>query len=143
MMTPMKEIWVSGLKTYRTADDPTTWDYGFGETPGVIKLVEKIPIEDLPGVLAHELGHAATRSEDLERRGPISDEWSSELAADWYAYKWGFGRQIARERKTRDWLHHGPCPGSTFKESYDGKIYHYRVTRNFVVHLTKTTEGSL
>jgi len=123
--------------------DPATWHYGFGDTPGVLKLVENLPIEDLPGLFAHELGHAATRPEDLERRGALDDEWQSELAADWYAYKWGFGRQIARQRKTRVWQHHGPPPGSTFEESIDGIVYHYRITRNFVAHLTKTTEGSL
>ena len=123
--------------------DPATWDYGFGDTPGVLKVVANIPLEDLPGLLAHELGHAVTRYEDLGRRGALDDEWRSELAADWYAYKWGFGRQIARARKTRHRLHHGPLPGSTFEESHDGKIYYYRITRNFVGHLIRTTEGSL
>jgi hypothetical protein len=129
---------------FPTEDDPATWDYGVGDTPGVLKLVETIQKECLPGLLAHELGHAATRHEDRERRGALSsDEWRSEMAADWYAYKWGFGRDIARDRKNRAWMHHGAPPGSTFKESSDGKIYHYKITRNFVGHLTKITEGCL
>ena len=120
-----------------------TLDNSYGETPGVINLVEDIQIEDLPGILAHELGHAATRPEDLERRGPISDEWQSELAADWYAYKWGFGRHIARQRKNRAWLHHGPPPGSSFTVSYGDTVCHYRITRNFVAHLIEITRDSV
>jgi hypothetical protein len=129
-------IWIADKPT----EDPATWDYGLGDTPGVIKIVENEPLEDLPGLLAHELGHAAIRFEDRERRGSISDEWQSELAADWYAYKWGFGRLIAKQRKTRDRLHHGPTPGHTFKELINGKISHYRITRSFVAHLVRTTE---
>lgn len=129
-------IWV---EDFPTADDPATWHYGTGDTPGIVKLNENMPSDTLPAMLAHELGHAATRLEDLWRRGAIDDEWKSELAADWYAYKWGFGRQIARTRKTRDWRHHGPCPGTVFEVSFGGTVYHYRLTRNFVAHLTNTT----
>ncbi len=124
-------------------EDPATWHCETDDIPGIIKINENIRPDELPGVLAHELGHAATRLEDLERRGPVSDGWQLEFAADWYAYKWGFGRQIARQRKTRVSLHHGPRPGSTFEESFDGKVCHFRVTRNFVAHLTKITKGSL
>ena len=129
-------IWVEDKPV---SGDPATWDYGYGETPGVLKIVEDSSIEELPGLIAHELGHAATREEDLERRGALEDEWQSELAADWYAYKWGFGRQIARMRKTRDHMHHGPPPGSTFELPIAGMVNHYRVTRNFVAHPTHTT----
>ena len=132
-------IWGKDVPT----KDPATWHYGNGDTPGIIKINENMRPDELPGVLAHELGHAATRDEDLKRRGPVSGQWKSEFSADWYAYKWGFGRQIARQRKIRVTLHHGPRPGSTFEESSDGKVYHFRVTRNFVGHLTKITEGSL
>ena len=115
------------------AGDVATWGYGFGDTPGVVKLDEDMPFENLPSTLAHELGHAATRQEDLYRRGPISDEWKSELSANWYAYKWGFGRQIARLwKKSWDLLHHGPPPGSTFEEEFNGKVHKYRISRNFV-----------
>ncbi len=131
--------WVNDAPT----EDPATWHYGLDDTPGIIKINENLRLDQLPGVLAHELGHAATRDEDLKRRGPVSGQWKSEFSADWYAYKWGFGRQIARQRKIRVTLHHGPRPGSTFEESSDGKVYHFRVTRNFVGHLTKITEGSL
>ena len=64
------------------ADDPATWYYGFGDTPGILKINENITKEEFPGILAHELGHAATTQKERERRGPISDEWQSELAAD-------------------------------------------------------------
>ena len=134
-------IWLEDLPD---PNDQTTWHFGCGDTPGVLKIVETMPINIFPGVLAHELGHAATRFEDLERRGSVcSQEWRSELVADWYAYKWGFGRDIAKSRKTRDWMHHGPPPGSSWEEEVDGKIYHYRITRNFVGHLTKVVEGKM
>jgi len=144
---------VKAIQPYDDADDGTLGEWfpdktdpnyldGVGDTPGVIKLVETRPKENLPGLLAHELGHAATRFEDSERRGtPTTGEWRCELAADWYAYKWGFGRDIARARKTWCWKHHGPGPGTTYEESYDGKIYHYKITRKFVAHRTKITEG--
>jgi hypothetical protein len=106
-------------------------------------LSEKIPIDRLISTFAHELGHAATCQEDRNRRKAPFDEWDSELAADWYAYKWGFGREIARHRKIRDWGHHLTAPGSTFEVGHDGKIYHYRITRNFCVRLVKVSSGSL
>ena len=103
-----------------------------GANDGVLWLLEQH--DNLIASVAHELGHACTRYEDLERRGACSDEWRSELAADWYAYRWGFGREIARDRKSRVWLHHGPAPGTEDTvESDDGQENTYFVTRNFVV----------
>lgn len=117
------------------ADDRAQWDKwnDCWPHPGVVKV--STHAEFLAGVLAHEFGHACTRWEDLERRRAPTDEWASELAADWYAYKWGFGRLIAREKKTRDLLHHGPCPGETCElEKPDGSRQRFRVTRSFVFH---------
>lgn len=118
-------------------DDPQTWVSMSGEQRGVLWLFEGQTDCSPLATVAHELGHACTRYRDLQRRrgGPgcyLTDEWASELAADWYAYKWGFGRLIAKARKERDWMHHGVGPGQTYSEVIDGKEYHYRITRNFV-----------
>jgi len=90
--------------------------------------------QNLTATIAHEFGHACTRDIDLDRRGTIpNEEWRSELTADWYAYKWGFGREIVRDRKIRDWHHHGPKPGDEFTVNDQGKEpYTARITRRFV-----------
>ena len=127
---------------YPDLKDPTTWEYGFVDTPGYILINEKVgnSHEEMTANIAHELGHAAVRDEDLERRGQCNcDGWAEEMSADWYAYKWGFGRQIRKQSKIRDWMHHGPLPGHTFEADIDGKTYHYRVSRNFVFHLVNVT----
>ena len=132
-------IW---LEDKRVPDDPSTWHYGVSDTPGILKITEDLPLDRLPSTLAHELGHAATRLEDLWRRGGPIEEWNSELAADWHAYRWGFGREIAKFRKDRAWSHHGPAPGSTFELREDDGVYHYEVTRNFCIKLLKTTSAA-
>jgi hypothetical protein len=119
--------------------DPGTWAWGIDATPGVLCLAEHQDRHDLRGVAAHEFGHACTTHWDRERRGAPSDEWSSELAADWHAYRWGFGRVIARDRKRRDFGHHGPAPRSTFTIEAEEGVYHYRVTRHFCMRLVKKT----
>ena len=100
-------------------------------------VLEDQPPASLVAVVAHELGHACTMFSDLWRRfapgTPLDDGWAREFAADWYAYKWGFGRALARHRKERDWMHHGPGPGQTFTQEFDGVEYAFRVTRSFVV----------
>jgi hypothetical protein len=96
---------------------------------------------NLAATIAHELGHACTSNDDCERRGVLDDEWASELAADWYAYKWGFGRLIARDRKNRNWLHHGPAPRSHFSIIGGDTTFHYRVSRRFVARLIKRTKA--
>ena len=116
-------------------DDPAQWGKwdDHWPHPGVVKV--STSAEFLASTLAHEFGHACSRWEDLERRQAPSDEWASELTADWYAYKWGFGRLIARQRKTRDHLHHGPGPGETCElGQLDRSMRRFRVTRSFVVH---------
>jgi hypothetical protein len=106
------------------------------ETPGVLLLLESCTAFDSQGLIAHELGHACTTFEDLLRRGEVdTDEWRSELAADWYAYKWGFGKIIARDRRFRGWAHHGAAPRQRYSVKMDGYWYRYRVTRNFCVRL--------
>ncbi len=96
---------------------------------GVLLLTDA-PSDELSAIIAHEFGHVCTRDEDLQRRGDVDGEWASEFAADWYAYRWGYGRMIACNRKTRHLLHHGATPGQVF-EVDDQR---YRLSRNFVVH---------
>jgi hypothetical protein len=102
---------------------------------GIVELPEVgwVTEEVLAASAAHEFGHACTRQTDIERRRAPEDEWGSEAAADWYAYKWGFGSLIARARKTRDFGHHGPGPGEVAHLEYTGRSY--RLSRNFVYHL--------
>jgi len=81
----------------------------------------------LRALVAHEFGHAATRSADADRRCGIDSEWGAEASAEYLAYKWGFGRDCGRARKTRVRRHHGPGPGQVV-EIYGKR---YRMTRGF------------
>ena len=80
--------------------------------------------------IAHEFGHVCTTEKDLARRNAPSDEWASEATADWYVYKWGYGRRSRKinVKYPRHLLHHGAMPGGTLT---DNGIT-YRLTRNFV-----------
>jgi hypothetical protein len=116
------------------------------DSPGVVEL--SADTAHLVALIAHELGHVCTREEDfLARDNGVHGEWSSEMCADYYAYRWGFGREIARHRKSRDWSHHGPAPGATFTISgdQDGIWHCYRVTRRFYLRFlqTETVDGKL
>ena len=86
---------------------------------------------NLVGLVAHECGHVATRERDFEARQRVfSDrEWSSELCADKYAYRWGFEQAIRASAKTRCFAHHCVLPGETIE--LDGAML--RVDRNFFV----------
>jgi hypothetical protein len=79
--------------------------------------------------VAHELGHVAATDHDQASRHAPDDEWASELAADWYAYRWGFGRDIARDRPTRRFVHHAVGPGQVIGV---GDRW-YRVSQRFVM----------
>ena len=118
-----------------------TYDF---DAQGVVQLS---PASGAPvAVVAHELGHVCTRDADFENRNDSGDdEWASEMCADWYAYKWGFGRQIARHRRSRSLAHHGPPPRSEFTMSFGGHVSRYRVTRGFRVRFlqTETVEGQV
>ena len=109
--------------------------------PGEVAVWEGLEESQLVATLAHEFGHACTTSDVLERRNATSDEWASELAADWYAYKWGFGRQIARARKGRDHVHHCAGPGQIVEEFYEDNVRVSRVTRNLCMRLVETRKG--
>jgi hypothetical protein len=115
--------------------------------PGVVLLSDKLAAERYSktlGVVAHEFGHVATRYFiDLDRGECPDDEWASELTADWYAYKWGFGRMIGQYRKGRNIAHHCVGPGQTIIDGYAlngvAVTHHFRVTRGFRVRLLKVT----
>lgn len=90
--------------------------------------------EHLLVVVAHEFGHVCTTEFDMLRRCAPVEEFASEAAADWYAYKWGYGK-ISRKinvKHERDLLHNGCLPGGTCEEN----SIEYRLTRNFVYHTT-------
>jgi hypothetical protein len=81
-------------------------------------------------IVAHEFGHVVTIYDHLQERGECpSDEWQSELTADWHAYRWGFGQQIEANRAIRDWMHHCVGPGEWF-EVYG---FRYQVGLDFTV----------
>jgi hypothetical protein len=90
---------------------------------GTIELAEigQVSESRLASVAAEEFGHACTRYVDIKRRQGPCDEWDSEAAADWYTYKWGFGRLRARHRKEHDYAHHGAGPGQTVPALRNGK----------------------
>jgi hypothetical protein len=93
-------------------------------------VTKELDSSDLLALVAHECGHAATRQEDLDRRRAPEDEWSSEAAAAWYVYRWGFGAARRRylRRHPEDRMHHGPDRGG-WVEIYGRR---YSVSRRFV-----------
>jgi len=106
--------------------------------PGKVHLCRELtdaPEFRLLSTIAHELGHAATTQEDFEKRDSAlggDSEWASESCADYYAYRWGFGRQVRRCQRTRRVGHHGGLPGDVIQiAGPTGKSLKYRVTRNF------------
>ena len=112
-----------------------------------------IALTDRPGnpmaIVAHELGHACTRKEDAERRAVTlpGSRWAIEMCADYYAYKWGFGRHIARARKAQDRQLRSPAPGETVLVEHEdeGLVYRYRASRGFYLILVQieTPDGQV
>jgi hypothetical protein len=99
---------------------------------GIVELLETGQTEDeFMANAVHEFGHACSMTKDIERRRAPSDEWGSEAAADWYGYKWGFGKLLAAVRKKRRLAHHGPGPGQRVET--DGCAY--KLSRNFIYHV--------
>jgi hypothetical protein len=105
---------------------------------GIIELPEATCVtdDDLAAFAAHEFGHACTRLSDIAARHAPDGEFGTEAAADWYAYKWGFGRLIARTRKARAFGHHGPGPGQIIHTDYSEESF--RLSRNFVYQRVET-----
>jgi hypothetical protein len=101
-------------------------------TKGTIELPEvsvEVDSGRLAALAAHEFGHACTREEDINRRNAPEDHWASESAANWYAYRWGFG-QLVRALPTCFDLH-GLRPGESIEIEGVGS---WRMSRNFVYH---------
>jgi hypothetical protein len=118
------------------------------ETPGVVNFPEGTPLAI--SIIAHELGHACTREKDwLERRDALGawDEFidgAGELCANYYAYKWGFGRRVGKERRFLTSAHRRLAPGSFFTVGPDGRgvIRRYRIDRRFRIRLVSTRKVS-
>jgi hypothetical protein len=96
----------------------------------------------LVATAAHELGHVCTRRWDALKRyiAGAPALWSEELCADYYAYKWGFGRAIAVDRlRRRDIALNLPRPGAAVTiaiplQRSEAK-FTFRVTRHFYLRL--------
>ncbi len=99
--------------------------------PGEIKLFRELTGSRLIAIVAHELGHAATRSEDTQRRLRRNEfpyrRWIDDACANKYAFKWGFSKQIRKEQKSRDPNRSMVLPGHTIPS--DGDVY--KMTPNF------------
>ncbi|MGH7278764.1 MAG: hypothetical protein ACREJG_08755 [Candidatus Rokuibacteriota bacterium] len=107
---------------------------------GVVEIVEHCPAP--VAIVAHELGHACTRRDDFARREASASgdgALASELCADYYAYKWGFGRDLAKARRDGHLAHHGPPPNSQFARGPfpDGQLRRYRVTPDFFIQFVR------
>jgi hypothetical protein len=102
--------WKDGTSTGETV---RTYENEYDEDKDLRIVYVKEDVEHLVAILAHEFGHVCSRAQEIELRNVGDSELASELTADWYAYKWGFERQIIRWNKVRDRRHHGPLPGET------------------------------
>jgi hypothetical protein len=114
--------------------------------PGKIEVAEDADnVRHIVATVAHELGHACTSEKDFNRHDSGDSEWASELCADHYAYRWGFGRWIARHRPFRYPGHSCAAPRTEFTEQRGGLVYRSRVTRTFRIKLiqTETPDGEL
>lgn len=116
--------------------------------PGKVQLCRELadaPEFQLLATIAHELGHAAATQDDFERRDHVlgDSEWASESCADYYAYRWGFGRQVRKTNQTRDLGHHGGLPGDIIEigNPLDGTFRRYKVTRHFYYRLLEPAES--
>lgn len=102
--------WESGLGF--PGNQPEYWEHA---VPGVIEVSRRCSQwshQRLVALFAHECGHCVTRERDVERMdGCPYDEWTSELCADRYAFRWGFEKEIRKQAVSRDVGHHAALPG--------------------------------
>lgn len=78
------------------------------------KRMARMETAQMLALVAHELGHVATRVGDFNRRDAAAggdEEWAAELAADFYAAKWGFEKELREHWKLRSFGHHCAPPG--------------------------------
>ena len=104
-------------------------DFDDFDAPGEVYIAPEKRTSHL-AIVAHELGHVCTREDDFWHRDGFDSEWTSEMCADFYAYRWGFGRNIGQQRRSRWVGHHGPGPAQEFTTQQDGVVRRYRVTRD-------------
>jgi len=114
--------------------------FGWYEEGGEIKLAKRVA--ELPesrqiAVVAHELGHAATTMMDFCKRDVLDEGWTSEICADYYAYKWGFGRQIRAHQRCRVFDHNPLLPGDIVEIEGIGR---FTLTRAFYIKFLSDKE---
>jgi hypothetical protein len=97
---------------------------------GLSPRVTELPPNVLRAVVAHEFGHAGAGFWDVaEREVAFGDrEQATEMSANLYAFRWGFGEDIRAAHPWRDLTHHGLLPGQVMV--WEG--YAYRVDDNFL-----------
>ncbi len=110
---------------------------------GELFLAKDLMPSEHVGVAAHEFGHACTTARVLARRGTEETRWAMELSANWYAYRWGFGRDVARIRDYFLSAEHCIAPDSIAYGRENEKTLTYHVSRRFVVHLIEVREESV
>jgi hypothetical protein len=107
------------------------------DQPGVLEIYEDVDPDDLLPVLAHELGHVCTTEAVFKRRRAIDWLWGFEMAANWFACRWGFGRELRRMMRLQHWTHHCVPPGKCFETSGGGVTRVYKVSKNRVMQLVR------
>lgn len=98
--------------------------------PGGVKISRELTDSSVIAIIAHELGHAATISRDFHKRRRVfpSLYLADEACANKYAFKWGFSKQLRKERKRLgSAAQHLVLPGQSVQFGEDV----YKMTRNF------------
>ncbi len=106
----------------------------------ISRRAARLPWPRLIALVAHECGHVATRERNFTCRDGVSSEWTSELCADMYAFKWGFERQIRINEPFRGFGHHCVLPGKKIGEDHDGTTTWWRVDRRFHLRPLRRSE---
>lgn len=134
-------------------DDPLRADT-VGEWRAGRETILLADSEDLDiGTVAHEMGHAVTRDEELIARQSPRSEWACEASADMHAVRWGlltledirrrFEDNVAAARgkgvpEDAAWAHHGPPPGG---QPFEICGTWWRLREDFVFEEMKTEPG--
>lgn len=97
---------------------PQTWGRAEGRwnAHGWVEIRRRearVDLSDIVATIAHECGHVATRERDFGKRDSCytDSEWASEMSADFYAFKWGFEKELRKHNQERRLGHHGGLPG--------------------------------
>lgn len=128
-------------RDFATMEEERGWFAGHELPVDLTRRPGTVLVLDSPagtaGLVAHELGHAFTTDDDIHDRGECpSEDWASELAADYHACRWGFAADIAADRPTRDWMHHCAAPGDRIDcQEENGLWLRYEVGHDYVMRL--------